>query len=134
MPSNRYIRSHEAMTGDYRPTPPDWPEHRRARFDKIAGALPRGWWDGSNEPLLIEFVLAVEASERLQALLDDLDRQGVDVAASIGEIHGLLRQRDREAKRAIQLARAMRISQLSMPQRAEGRDSPADESQAPWSA
>jgi hypothetical protein len=128
-----YIRASDFATTDHVPEPPpDWPEHRRALFDRIARSRPAGWWDSSNEGLLVEYVLAVEAAQNIQALLDRLDAQGIDPAAHVGELHGLLRLRDREAKRVIQLARTMRISQLSLPQRAEGRDSPADESTAPW--
>jgi hypothetical protein len=65
-------------------------------------------------------------------MLDDLDRRGVDVAANIGELAPLLAMRDREAKRALQLARAMRLTPLSLPARREGRDVPADERHAPW--
>jgi hypothetical protein len=119
------------MTGDYLPTPPeDWPEARRERFDRIAGALPRGWWDSSNEGLLIEYVTAIEASERLGAIIDGLDAMTCDAH----ELNRVLAARDREAKRVLQLARTMRLSQLALPPRPEGRDSPADESQAPWSA
>jgi hypothetical protein len=120
---------------DYVPEPPeDWPPERRERFDRIARSRPAGWWDSSNEGLLIEFVLAVEAAQNIQAMLDRLDAEGVDVAANVGELHGLLRLRDREAKRALSLARTMRISQLAMPPRAEGRDVPSDPANAPWSA
>jgi hypothetical protein len=133
MPSNRYIRSHEAMTGDLIPqAPPDWPEHRRALFDRIARSRPAGWWDSSNEGLLVELTSAIESSARLQALLDDLDRQGVDVAASIGALGPLLAMRDRECRRAITLARLQRLAQIALPQRAEGRDVPSDPANAPW--
>jgi hypothetical protein len=131
MPSNRYIRSADSMVGDFIPrAPEDWPPERRARFDKIAGAMPRGWWDSSNEPLLREYTLATEASERLGAIIDGLDIDTVPAA----ELNRLLAQRDREAKRAIQLARAMRLTPLSLPARREGRDVPADERHAPWAS
>jgi hypothetical protein len=130
-----YIRASDFAASDFVPeAPPDWPPARQERLRRIVAARPAGWWTPGNEGLLHEYVCALEMAETLQRLLDRLDSEGVDVAASIGELHGLLRQRDREAKRVIQLARTMRISQLSLPQRAEGRDSPADESQAPWSA
>jgi hypothetical protein len=133
MPSNRYIASQEAMTGDHVPVaPPDWPEHRRALFDRIARSRPAGWWTEANEGLLVEFVHAVESSAHLQSMLDDLDRRGVDVAANIGELAPLLAMRDREVKRAIQLARAMRLTPLSLPPRAEGRDVPSTLESAPW--
>jgi hypothetical protein len=129
MPSNRYIASHEAMIGDHVPVAPsDWPPERRARFDKIAGAMPRGWWDSSNEPLLREYTLATEASERLGAIIDGLDIDTVPAA----ELTRLLAMRDREAKRALQLARAMRLTRLSLPMPREGCDVPADERHAPW--
>jgi hypothetical protein len=123
------------MTGDFIPrAPSDWPEHRRARFDKIAGALPRGWWTPGNEGLLHEYVTALEACDALQRLLDRLDAEGIDPAANVGELGPLLAMRDREAKRAIQLARAMRLTRLSLPMPREGSFTPADESAAPWSA
>jgi hypothetical protein len=128
-----YIRASDFATTDHVPVAsPDWPEHRRALFDRIARSRPAGWWDSSNEGLLVEYVLAVEAAQNLQALLDDLDRQGVDVAANIAELGPLLAMRDRECKRALSLARLQRLTPLSMPARPEGRDSPADESRAPW--
>jgi hypothetical protein len=128
-----YIRASDFATTDHVPVAsPDWPEHRRALFDRIARSRPAGWWDSSNEGLLVEYVLAVEAAQNLQALLDDLDRRGVDVAASIGELHGLLRQRDRECRRAITLARLQRLAQIALPPRAEGRDVPSDPAKAPW--
>jgi hypothetical protein len=129
MPTDRYIASNLAMTGDLIPRAPGhWPEARRERFDRIAGALPRGWWDSSNAPLLVEFVLAVEASERLRELIDGLDIDTVPAA----ELNRVLALRDRESRRAITLARTMRISQLSLPARREGADVPSDPANAPW--
>jgi hypothetical protein len=131
MPSNRYIASHEAMIGDYVPEPPaDWPEDRKARLRRIVGALPRGWWTEASEPLLHEFLCAIESSERLGAIIDGLDAMTCDAH----ELNRILSARDREAKRVLSLARTMRLSQLSMPPRPEGRDSPIDERLAPWSA
>jgi hypothetical protein len=133
MPTDRYLPSAQCMIGDFIPrAPEDWPEDRRKRFERIAGALPRGWWDTSNEGLLIEYTLATESSARLQALLDDLDRRGVDVAANIGALGPLLAMRDRECRRAITLARLQRLAQIALPQRAEGRDVPSDPANAPW--
>jgi hypothetical protein len=135
MPTDRYIASHMAMAGDYVPEPPDgWPEERRERFRRIAAALPCGWWDSSNEPLLREYVLAVEASERLQDTLDGMqdEAEWLDLFASLDELNALLTARDRESKRALSLARAMRLPQLSLPPRREGSDSPADPARAPW--
>jgi hypothetical protein len=119
------------MTGDFIPrAPSDWPEHRRALFDRIARSRPAGWWTEASEPLLHEFLCAIEASERLGAIIDGLDAMTCDAH----ELNRVLAARDREAKRVLQLARTMRLSQLALPPRPEGRDSPADESQAPWSA
>jgi hypothetical protein len=124
-----YIRAADFATTDYVPEPPsDWPPERRERFDRIAAALPRGWWDSSNEPLLREYCCAVESSERLGAIIDSLDIDTVPAA----ELTRLLAMRDREAKRAIQLARAMRLTRLSLPMPREGCDVPADERHAPW--
>jgi hypothetical protein len=131
MPTDRYIRSADSMVGDLIPRAPEgWPPERRARFDKIAGALPRGWWDESNEPLLIEFVLAVESSERLRELIDQLDIDTVPAA----ELNRVLAMRDRESRRALSLARLQRLTRLSLPMPREGSFTPADESAAPWSA
>jgi hypothetical protein len=126
-----YIRASDFATSDHVPVaPPDWPEHRRARFDRIARSRPAGWWDSSNEGLLIEYVTAVESSERLRELIDQLDIDTVPAA----ELNRILSARDREAKRALSLARSMRLTPLSLPMPREGSFTPADESTAPWSA
>jgi hypothetical protein len=133
MPTDRYIASHLAMAGDYVPVAPaDWPPERRARFDKLAKSRPAGWWTPANEGLLVEFVLAAEQAERLQAALDLLDVEGLDLFASFDELNRLLMARDREAKRLLALARTMRLTQLSLPPRREGSDSPSDPASAPW--
>jgi hypothetical protein len=130
-----YIRASDFAASDFVPQPPaDWPATRQERLRRIVAARPAGWWTPANEGLLVEYTLATEAAQNIQAMLDRLDAEGIDVGRNVGELHGLLRLRDREAKRAIQLARAMRISQLSLPARPEGRDVPIDESAAPWSA
>jgi hypothetical protein len=130
MPSDRYIPSAEAMTGDYLPEPPpDWPECLQARLRAIVGAHPFGWWSAANEPLLHEYVRALDMAERLQAMLDALDVQTCPVA----ELQGLLQARDRESKRALSLARTMRLTQQSVApstaSRALERGASAD---APW--
>jgi hypothetical protein len=117
------------MTGDFIPrAPSDWPEHRRALFDRIARSRPAGWWTEGSEPLLHEFLCAIESSERLGAIIDGLDAMTVDAR----ELNRLLAARDREARRVIQLARTMRLSQLSLPARREGADVPSDPANAPW--
>jgi hypothetical protein len=129
MPTDRYIASNLAMIGDFMPqAPEDWPPERRARFERIAGALPRGWWDGSNEPLLREYCCAIEASERLGAIIDGLDVMTCDAR----ELSRVLAARDREAKRVLSLARLQRLTPLALPPRAEGRDVPSDPANAPW--
>jgi hypothetical protein len=131
MPSNRYLPSAQCMIGDFIPrAPEDWPEDRRKRFERIAGALPRGWWDESNAPLLREYCCAIEASERLGAIIDGLDVMTCDAH----ELNRILSARDREARRALSLARLQRLTRLSLPMPREGSFTPADESAAPWSA
>jgi sugar phosphate isomerase/epimerase len=130
-----YIRASDFAASDFVPeAPPDWPATRQERLRRIVASRPAGWWTPGNEGLLHEYVCALEMAETLQRLLDRLDSEGVDVAAHVGEIGHLLTARDREAKAALRLARAMRLTPLSLPPRREGRDSPTDESLAPWSA
>jgi hypothetical protein len=129
MPTDRYIASHEAMTGDFIPrAPEDWPEDRRERFDRIVRSRPAGWWTEGSEPLLVEYCCALEASERLGAILDGLDVMTGDAA----ELNRLLALRDRESKRVLSLARAQRLTPLSLPPRREGADVPSDPANAPW--
>lgn len=111
MPSNRYIPAAEALTGDYLPEPPaDWPERMQDRLREIVGAHPAGWWNQANEPLLLEYVRALDMAERLQAMLDGLDVGACPAA----DLQGLLQARDRESRRALQLARTMRLTQQSV--------------------
>jgi hypothetical protein len=121
------------LGSDYMPEPPEsWPEGRKARFRAIVGSHPAGWWTEASEPLLREYVLALEASERLQELIDRMDAAGLTEVANLDEISRLLTSRDREAKRAIQLARAMRLAQQTVAptaaaavlQRGAARDAP----------
>jgi hypothetical protein len=124
-----YIRASDFATTDHVPVAsPDWPEHRRALFDRIARSRPAGWWDSSNEGLLIEYVTAIEASERLGAIIDGLDVMTCDAR----ELSRVLAARDREAKRVLSLARLQRLTPLALPPRAEGRDVPSDPANAPW--
>jgi hypothetical protein len=123
-----YIRASDFATTDHVPEPPaDWPPERRERFDRIARSRPAGWWTPANEGLLVEFVLAVEQSERLQGVLDAMPDD-----ADPADLNRMLMARDREAKRALSLARSMRLTQLSLPPRREGSDSPSDPASAPW--
>jgi hypothetical protein len=128
-----YIRASDFAASDFVPeAPPDWPPARQERLRRIVAARPAGWWTPANEGLLHEYVQATEAAQNIQAMLDRLDAEGVDVAANIGELAPLLAMRDREAKRALSLARSMRLTPLSLPQRREGADTPSDPANAPW--
>jgi hypothetical protein len=128
-----YIRASDFATTDHVPVAsPDWPPARQERLRRIAHALPAGWWTEASEPLLHEYVCALEMAETLQRLLDRLDSEGVDVTAHLGEIGHLLTARDREAKAALRLARLQRLTQLSLPARREGADTPSDPAKAPW--
>jgi hypothetical protein len=119
---SRYRPAAEFLSDDYTPTPPaDWPEPRKNRFRAIVAAQPAGWWTPSSEPLLREYVCALEACETLQRAIDNLDAQGLDVVARVDEIGRMLTARDRESKRAIQLARVMRLAQQSVAPTAAAR-------------
>jgi hypothetical protein len=130
----RYRPAAEFLSDDYTPTPPEgWPEPRKARFRAIVAAQPAGWWTPSSEPLLHEYCCALEACETLQRAIDNLDAQGLDVVARVDEISRLLTARDRESKRAIQLARAMRLAQQSVAPSAAARALERGASgSAPW--
>jgi hypothetical protein len=119
---NRYRPAAEFLSDDYTPEPPEsWPEPRKNRFRAIVAAQPAGWWTPSSEPLLAEYVCALEMAEALQRAIDNLDAQGLDVVARVDEIARLLAARDRESKRAIQLARVMRLAQQSVAPTAAAR-------------
>jgi hypothetical protein len=119
---SRYRPASDFAVDDYTPEPPEsWPEPRKARFRAIVAAQPAGWWSRASEPLLAEYVLALEMAETLQRLLDRIDAEGLDAVANIDEIARLLAARDRESKRAIQLARVMRLAQQSVAPTAAAR-------------
>jgi hypothetical protein len=120
------------LGGDYVPEPPsDWPEGRKARYRAIVASHPAGWWTEASEPLLQEYVQALEMARQLQRQLDQLNADEADWAA----MREILTARDREVKRAIQLARAMRLAQQTVAptaaaavlQRGEMRDAPWDQ-------
>jgi hypothetical protein len=128
-----YIRASDFAASDFVPQPPaGWPATRQERLRRIVAARPAGWWTPANEGLLHEYVCALEMAETLQRLLDRLDSEGVDVTAHLGEIGHLLTARDREAKSALRLARLQRLTQLALPPRREGADTPSDPANAPW--
>jgi hypothetical protein len=119
---SRYRPASDFAVDDYLPEPPEsWPETRKARFRAIVASQPCGWWSRASEPLLTEYVLALEVCETLQRAIDNLDAQGLDVVARVDEISRLLTARDRESKRAIQLARVMRLAQQSVAPTAAAR-------------
>jgi hypothetical protein len=119
---SRYRPASDFAVDDYVPTPPeDWPETRKARFRAIVASQPAGWWSRASEPLLAEYVLALEACETLQRAIDRLDAEGLDAIANLDEVGRLLTARDRESKRAIQLARVMRLAQQSVAPTAAAR-------------
>jgi hypothetical protein len=131
---SRYRPAAEFLSDDFVPEPPaDWSEARRARFNRIVASQPSGWWSRASEPLLAEYVCALEMCEGLQRAIDRLDAEGLNAVANIDEISRLLTARDRESKRAIQLARVMRLAQQSVAPtaaaRALERGSAGD---APW--
>jgi hypothetical protein len=118
----RYRPASDFAVDDYVPEPPaDWPEGRKARFRAIVASQPAGWWSRASEPLLQEYVLALECAERLQELIEQLATDELEAVANIGEISRLLTARDRESKRAIQLARVMRLAQQSVAPTAAAR-------------
>jgi hypothetical protein len=118
----RYRPASDFAVDDYLPEPPEsWPETRKARFRAIVASQPAGWWSRASEPLLQEYVLALETCETLQRAIDRLDAEGISAVANIDEISRLLMARDREAKRAIQLARVMRLAQQSVAPTAAAR-------------
>jgi hypothetical protein len=118
----RYRPASDFAVDDYVPEPPEsWPETRKARFRAIVASQPAGWWSRASEPLLCEYVLALECAERLQELIEQLATDELEAVANIGEISRLLTARDRESKRAIQLARVMRLAQQSVAPTAAAR-------------
>jgi len=119
------------LGGDYVPEPPeDWPIARKKLFKSIVASHPAGWWTEANEHLLIEYVCALEMARRLQRRLDQLHVDAWDW----DDLNQILTARDCETKRAIQLARAMRLAQQTVAptaaaavlQRGEMRDAPWD--------
>jgi hypothetical protein len=113
------------------PSPPeDWPRARKELFRSIVASHPAGWWTEASEPLLQEYVCALEMARRLQRRLDQLHVDAWDW----DDLNEILTARDRETKRAIQLARAMRLAQQTVAptaaaavlQRGEMRDAPWD--------
>jgi hypothetical protein len=118
----RYRPAAEFLSDDFTPEPPEsWPETRKARFRAIVASQPAGWWSRASEPLLTEYVLALETCETLQRAIDRLDAEGISAVANIDELNRLLTARDRESKRAIQLARVMRLAQQSVAPTAAAR-------------
>jgi hypothetical protein len=119
------------LGGDYVPSPPDdWPRSRKELFRSIVASHPAGWWTEASEPLLVEYVCALEMARRLQRRLDEINVDAWDW----DDLSEILTARDRETKRAIQLARAMRLAQQTVAptaaaavlQRGEMRDAPWD--------
>lgn len=99
------------LGSDYVPEPPEsWPIDRKRRFRAIVESHPAGWWTAASEPLLREYVLALEMAEVIQTRLDNIPTNAWDAK----DLDDLLRARDRESKRAVQLARAMRLAQQTV--------------------
>lgn len=114
----------------YVPEPPeDLSPEAAERFRRYAGAYPAGWWDRVNSALLVEYVRALEASDVLARRLSVQALEVLDVPS----LSQLTMMRDREAKRAIRLATAMRATQQSVSnQRAGLKKLDPGHGSAPW--
>ena len=94
----------------YRPDPPvDLRDAEVQIWRNIVASVPGGWFNWSNEPLLVAYCRHISTSDRLATLLEKIvPSQDSDVLKRWDK---LLSMRERESKAALSLARAMRLTQ-----------------------
>ena len=108
----------------YRPEPPGYLREREVQiWRNIVSSVPGGWFNRSNEPLLVAYCRHVATSDRLAKLVDKIvPSQELDVLKRWDKLLGM---RERESKAALSLARAMRLTQQAqMHPRTAGRAMP----------
>jgi hypothetical protein len=72
-----------------------------------------GWFDGASAPLLVAYCRSVSAQAVLSSALNEFDPKTLSTTEGAGDYRRLLAMLEVQAKLAIRLATAMRISQHS---------------------
>ena len=103
-----------------RPEPPNALQEAEAMiWQEIVAALPSGWFNPSNEPLLAAYCRHIVPGNHLAALIKETEDSGIE---SLKAWDKLLMMRDRETRAVSSLARSMRFTQQAqMHPRTAGR-------------
>lgn len=104
-------------------------EAERALWLDVVNSKPIEWFGPDSSPVLVEFVRAVETCNQLAGPVS-ITMAGGDP----GEIEKILKVRDREAKRAADLATKLRLTQQSRytPQAAATANKKSQNASKPW--
>lgn len=125
-------------TADRRALPPsDLSEAEALLWREVVDSKPSDWFGDDSLPVLKEYVRAAAMCDRLARLLDlamDASEKPVDAeSARLPSVPELLLARDRESRRAANLATKLRLTQQSRytPQAAATADKKAG-NKRPW--
>jgi hypothetical protein len=91
--------------------PPGLTVGQRATWRAIVRSRPVDWFDGGSAPLLVAYCRGIAAQTMLAARIDAFDPEELATGEGIGRYDKLLALDDRQTRKLVKLATAMRLSQ-----------------------
>ena len=93
------------------PVPPGLTAGQRATWRAIVRSRPVDWFDAGSGPLLVAYCRGIAAQTVLAVRIDAFDPEELATAEGIGRYDKLLALDDRQTRKLVKLATAMRLSQ-----------------------
>jgi hypothetical protein len=91
--------------------PPELTPAQAATWRAVVASRPVDWFDGGSAPLLVAYVRAVDTQAVLATAIDAFDQTTLATDEGSATYRRLLALQEAQAKLAIKLATAMRLSQ-----------------------